>query len=47
MIGAEFPGILPAYGLSFADGSGETVYFTINMSGKDGSLFLTEFQPAE
>lgn len=38
----EFIGDIPNYGLSYKDESGNVRYFSIDESGKDGSLYLTE-----
>lgn len=43
VIGMTFEGIIPNRGISFIDENGKTKYYTIQMSGKDGSLFLTAF----
>ena len=40
-----FYGLLPYYGVSYVDGSGETISYSINMSGEDGSVILIEFLP--
>ena len=39
-----FLGTIPNYGISFKDASGQTRYFSVSESGKDGSLLLTEFE---
>lgn len=38
-----FPGDIPSYGLRFTDASGEVRQFAIGLSGRDGSLILSEF----
>ena len=38
-----FPGDLPSYGVQFVDGEGNVRRFAIQMSGRDGSLFMEEF----
>lgn len=38
-----FPGDIPAYGISYIDADGTLRCFTLNISGEDGSLLLTEF----
>ncbi len=38
-----FFGTIPAYGISYVDSTGKTRYFSLDMSGKDGSVLLTEF----
>ena len=45
LLNMTFYGLLPSYGVSYVDDSGETLYYSINMSGKDGSVILTEFLP--
>lgn len=37
-----FPGDLPSYGFSYLDRNGNTHWFAIEISGKDGSVFLGE-----
>ncbi len=39
----SFFGTIPAYGISYVDSTGKTRYFSLDMSGKDGSVLLTEF----
>lgn len=43
----EFPGDMPTNGISFVDGDGTTRYYSLGMSGRDGSLFLSEFNTQE
>lgn len=43
----SFFGTIPNNGVSYVDEKGTTQYYTINISGKDGSLILSEFTPAE
>lgn len=38
----DFPGDTPAYGLTYTDDTGWVHCYAINMSGEDGSLFLSE-----
>ena len=45
LLNMTFYGMLPYYGVSYVDDSGETISYSINMSGKDGSVILTEFLP--
>lgn len=45
VIGMEFIGSIPNRGISFIDETGIRRYFSINQSGKDGSVFLLEFEP--
>ena len=45
LLNMTFYGLLPYYGVSYVNGSGETISYSINMSGKDGSVILTEFLP--
>lgn len=45
LLNLTFYGLLPYYGVSYVDDSGETISYSINMSGKDGSVILTEFLP--
>lgn len=45
LLNMTFYGLLPYYGVSYVDDSGETISYSINMSGKDGSVILTEFLP--
>ena len=45
LLNLTFYGLLPYYGVSYVDGSGETISYSINISGKDGSVILTEFLP--
>lgn len=41
----ELIGAIPNNGISYVDGSGNTRYFAVEVSGYDGSLLLTEFIP--
>ena len=45
LLNMTFYGLLPYYGVSYVDDSGQTISYSINMSGKDGSVILTEFLP--
>ncbi len=38
-----FFGTIPAYGISYVDSAGKTRFFSLDMSGRDGSVLLTEF----
>ena len=40
-------GLIPYRGISYVDAEGNTRYFTITQSGKDGSILINEFVPAE
>lgn len=44
LIGIGFRGSIPDRGISFVDETGTTRYYSINQSGKDGSVFLLEFE---
>ena len=37
-------GAIPAYGISYVDTDGTTKSFSVNMSGEDGSLYLSEIK---
>lgn len=43
----SFFGTIPNNGISYVDEDGNTQYYTINVSGKDGSLVIDEFIPAQ
>lgn len=43
LVTMTFFGDLPSYGISYVDQEGKTKHFSIDLSGKDGSLQLTEF----
>ena len=45
LLNMTFYGLLPYYGVSYVNSSGETISYSINMSGEDGSVILTEFLP--
>ncbi len=45
LIGLTFPGDMTSYCLSYVDVSGVTHYFSISISGRNGSLVFGEFQP--
>lgn len=47
VIDMEFIGSIPNRGISFVDETGIRRYFSINQSGKDGSVFLLEFEPTQ
>ena len=38
-----FFGSIPNNGISYTDSTGKTRYYTVDSSGKDGSLYFTEF----
>lgn len=41
----EFIGTIPNNGISYVDSNGKTRYFAVEVSGYDGSLLLSEFEP--
>ncbi len=43
LVHTSFPGDMPTNGISYLDGDGTTRYFSVNESGFDGSLILSEF----
>lgn len=43
VVGMTFVGLIPNYGISYVDEDGVTRNFTIEISGMDGSLLLSEF----
>lgn len=43
VVGMTFYGTIPTYGISYVDASGKTRRFTVELSGKDGSVLLCEF----
>ena len=43
VLGMIFAGDVPNMGISYEDASGTVHYYSINMSGKDGSLLLVAF----
>lgn len=45
LLNMTFFGTLPYFGISYVDDSGETISYTINMSGMDGSVILDEIVP--
>lgn len=45
IMAATFAGMIPNNGVSYTDERGKTRYFSINISGEDGALFLLEFYP--
>lgn len=47
LLRVSFPGSIPLYGISYTGADGETVYRSMNMSGMDGSLYLSVFSPME
>jgi len=47
VIGMEFIGSIPNRGISFMDETGTIRYFSINQSGRDGSVYLLEFVPTQ
>lgn len=42
----SLPETIPFYGISYRDGAGNTRVFSVNLSGFDGSVYLTEIQGA-
>ena len=46
VIGMTFVGALPDRGICYTDADGTERYFSLDLSGKDGSLLLTEFEPS-
>lgn len=42
--GMQFIGTVPNNGIAFIDPNGEVKYFAVDMSGRDGSLFLCEIR---
>jgi len=38
----RLPETIPYYGISYTDGSGKTRVFSVNLSGRDGSVYLSE-----
>lgn len=42
-----FQGIIPDRGISYVDQDGTVRYYAVEMSGKDGSLLMTEMQGAD
>lgn len=45
LLNMTFFGTLPYFGVSYVDDSGETISYSINMSGMDGSVILGEIVP--
>lgn len=45
LLNMTFFGTLPYFGVSYVDDSGETISYSINMSGMDGSVILDEIVP--
>ena len=43
LVGMTFIGLIPNNGISFVDANGVERRFAVDMSGKDGSLFMWEF----
>ncbi len=46
VIGMTFVGAVPDRGICYADADGTEHYLSLDLSGKDGSLLLTEFKPS-
>ncbi len=46
VVSMTFAGIVPDRGISYTDTDGSTKYFSIEMSGEDGSPLLVPFAPA-
>lgn len=47
VVGTVFEGLLPTRAISFVDENNTTRYYSVEMSGKDGSIFLSELVPRE
>jgi hypothetical protein len=47
VVGTVFHGDFPTRGISFVDENNTTRYYSLNMSGRDGSLILLELVPRE
>lgn len=45
LVRMELIGTIPNNGISYVDSSGKTRYFAVEVSGYDGSLLLSEFEP--
>jgi len=45
VVGTVFEGLLPTRAISFVDENNTTRYYSLNMSGKDDSIFLIELVP--
>lgn len=45
LVRMELIGTIPNNGVSYVDSSGKTRYFAVEVSGYDGSLLLSEFEP--
>lgn len=45
LLNMTFFGTLPYFGISYVDDSGDTISYSINMSGMDGSVILDEIVP--
>lgn len=45
LVRMELMGTIPNNGISYVDSNGNTRYFSLNVSGYDGSLLLEEFSP--
>lgn len=45
LLGIDFPGTAPAYGIRFIDEAGQERSFAIDANGCDGSVYLWEFEP--
>lgn len=45
LVRMELMGTIPNNGISYVDANGATRYFTVDVSGYDGSLLMTEFTP--
>ena len=43
MVRMTFEGTIPNYGISYTDTDGSTKRFAVQISGKDGSIILSEF----
>lgn len=47
VVGTVFQGAFPTRAISFVDENNTTRYYSLEMSGKDGSLFLLELVPLQ
>lgn len=45
LVRMELMGTIPNNGISYVESSGKTRYFAVEVSGDDGSLLLSEFEP--
>lgn len=47
LVELSFPGDMPTCGVSYINSSGQTKYYSISQSGKDGSLVFSEIEAAQ